>query len=185
MITYKNILETDSEIQEQVRLWRNSDRVNVGMLSQSHITAKQHQQWIDSLEKRIGIHEVRVSFSDEIPFGIINLRDINSVGKTCDWGFYIGDDAFLGRKLGKRLLYDLMDWGFGEAGMNKMYSTVRSDNLKVLHDELQAGYHIEGFLKDHMRSASGELIGIYLIAQFQAEWVKNKQKISSWAEIGN
>jgi len=185
MITYRNILESDYKIQERVRLWRNSDRVKAGMLNQSPISADQHRQWIDSLSKKTGLHEVRVSFSDSIPFGIINLRDINTDIKSCDWGYYIGDDAFLGQKLGMRLLYDLTDWGFSEAGMYKMYSTVRSDNLKALHDELQAGYHIEGFLKDHLLSASGELIGIYLIAQFQTEWVKNKEKISSWAKIGD
>ena len=62
---------------------------------------------------------------------------------------------------------------------------MRSDNLKVLHEELMAGFHIEGFLKDHIRPASGELVGIYLIAQFQPEWEKHKEKISSWAEIGD
>ena len=184
MITYKNILEAGEETQEKVRQWRNGPRVKAGMLDQSEISAEQHRLWLDSLSKKAGINEVRIAFSDGVPFGVINLREIDRDVSSCDWGFYVGDDAFLGRKLGRRLIHDAHEWGFMEAKVTKMYSTVRSDNLKVLYDDMQSGNHIEGFLKEHMRSPSGELIGIYLIAQFRDEWIKNKEKISSWAVIG-
>jgi RimJ/RimL family protein N-acetyltransferase len=104
---------------------------------------------------------------------------------SCDPGFYIGEDGFLGRNLGRRLLYDTKKWGFDEIGVNKLYSMVRSDNLGVLQSNLLSGYHVEGFLKDHLRSASGELVGIYLIAHFRDDWEKDKEKVASWSKIGD
>ena len=184
MLTYKNILETGEELQEKVRLWRSNPRVKAGMLDQSDISKEQHGRWLESLAKKAGVNEVRVAFSDGVPFGVITLRDIKMDVSSCDTGTYIGENAFEGRGLGLRLIYDLQQWGFVEVGVNKMYSTVRADNLKVLNYDLHAGYHIEGFLKDHMRAEDGELIGIYLIAQFRNEWLQNREKIASWAKIG-
>ena len=184
VITYKNILEVDGDTQEKVRLWRNSPRVKARMLDQSTISFERHKQWLCSLSEKAGINEVRVAFCCGAPFGIINLRNIDTDVSSCDWGFYVGDKDFLGRKLGQRMLYNVYEWGFVELGINKMYSTVRSDNLKALYSMMQAGNYVEGFLKDHMRESSGELIGIYLIAQFRRDWMKNREKISSWAMIG-
>ena len=184
MITYKNILDTDKDVQEQVRLWRNSPRIRSAMLDTSDITPERHRQWLKSLaEKTENI--VWVAFADNIPFGLINLRNIDRDARLCNWGYYVGDDAFLGHKLGLRLLYDLHDWGFIDKNLDKMHSTVRSDNIKALHDELLAGYHVEGYLKNHLRSTTGELIGLYLIAQFRDEWMKNREKIASWAKNGD
>lgn len=185
MLTYKNILEVSEELQEKVRLWRGNPRVKAGMLDPSDISKERHGRWLESLAKKIGTNEVRIAFSDGVPFGVITLRDIKMDVSSCDSGAYIGENAFEGRGLGLRLIYDLLQWGFVEVGVNKMYSTVRSDNLKVLNYDLHAGYYIEGFLKDHMRAEDGERIGIYLIAQFQDEWLKNREKIASWAKIGN
>jgi RimJ/RimL family protein N-acetyltransferase len=185
MIAYRNILDVGEETQEKVRVWRNSPRVKAGLLAQSDITPEQHRRWVDSLAKRAEIHEVRVAFSDDVPFGIINLKEIDRSVSSCNPGFYIGEDGFLGRNLGRRLLYDTKKWGFEEIGIGKLYSTVRSDNLGSLNSHLLSGYHIEGFLKDHLRSASGELVGIYLIAHFRDGWEKNKKKVSSWAKIGD
>jgi RimJ/RimL family protein N-acetyltransferase len=184
MIEYRNLLEVGEEIQERVRLWRNSPRVRAGLIEQSDIAPEQHRRWLESLAQKTGIHEVRVAFSDGVPFGLLNLRDIDRKVSSCNPGFYIGEDSFLGKRLGLRLLYDLLEWGLAETGVYKVYSEVRADNLKVLHYNLQAGYHIEGFLKDHLRSASGELVGLYLIAQFREDWPKSREKISSWGKIG-
>ena len=186
MIAYKNILEVGDETQEKGRGGRNSPRIRAGLRDQSDITPERHRRWLDSLAGKSDVNSVRIAFSDGVPFGLINLREIDMGVSSCDWGFYIGDDNFLWRKLGQRLIYDVLNWGFAETevGVNKMYSAVRSDNLKVLYRHMQAGSHIEGFLQDHMRAASGELLGIYLIAQFRSEWHKNKEKIFSWSQIG-
>ncbi len=185
MIEYKDILEVAPEIQEKVRQWRNSPRVKRGMLDQSDITARQHRLWLESLASNPDTNAVRVVFSDGVPFGIINLRGVDRKAGSSDWGIYIGEEAFLGRRLGKRMVYDVHRWGLIDEALNKMYSTVRSDNLRVLHSYLELGNHIEGFLKDHIRLPGGELIGIYLIALFKDEWLKNGEKISSWANIGD
>lgn len=184
MILYKDILEVGPEIQEKVRVWRNSPRVKKGMLVQADVTGRQHRTWLDFLHEKRAMNKVRVAFSDRIPFGIVNLRDIDENSGTCDWGVYIGEDAFLGRGLGRRLVFDTHLWGFGEQKMRKMHTSVRADNLKALFSYLELGHRVEGLLQDHIRTPEGDLIGVYLIAQFCGAWDKNKEKASSWGLIG-
>lgn len=184
MIEYRNILDVTPEIQETVREWRNSIRVRQGMLDQSEISFEQHQKWLSSLKIKFPCRLVRIVFKDEIPFGVLNLGNIDWDVKTCDWGFFIGNQSFLGKRLGKRLVYDGSEWGFMEQGFHKLYSSVRSDNLSVLNMDMEGGSHIEGFLKNHMYDREGNLIGIYLIAQFRGEWLKQREKIAAWGKIG-
>lgn len=183
MIEYKNILGVDASIQEKVRRWRNSPRVRRGMLDQTEITAEQHTNWLRSLAEKREINIVRVALADDVPFGVINLRDIDRSAQTCDWGIYIGEDTFLGRGLGKRLAYDVREWGFVDEGLNKMYSTVRADNLKALHSYLELGDHVEGFLKDHICDPEGNRIGIYLVAQFREDWLRNRERVAERGKI--
>ena len=185
MIAYRNILETDPQIQEQVRLWRNSPRVKSGMIDQTNISAKQHRHWLRLLASGPDKNAVKVAFWNSVPFGIINLKGIDRNVSSCDWGIYIGEEAFLGRGLGRRLAYDVHSWALEDESLGKMFSSVREDNLKILQTYLQLGDHVEGFLKKHLRSASGELIGLYLIAQFREEWLLNRERSAAWVRTGD
>jgi RimJ/RimL family protein N-acetyltransferase len=187
MITYRNILDVSPDVRGLVRLWRNSPRVRLRMLNQEVISEEQHARWLGSLADggslAGGRSEVRVAFSDGTPFGVISLKDVDSNSMVCDWGFYVGEEAFLRRGLGRRLLYDLHEWGFAERGMRKMYTAVLSDNHGALLVELEAGNKIEGLLRDHVRTPSGALVDVYLIAQFSAEWTARREALSTWARI--
>lgn len=185
MIEYRNILEVGPKLQEKVRLWRNSPRVRRGMLDQSEITPDRHRRWLDSLASKPEVVVFRIAFLDAVPFGIVNLRDIDRAARICDWGIYIGDETYLRRGLGRRLAHAVHEWGFMDENVNKMHSTVRADNLKALHSYLELGCHIEGFLKDHIRNANGAPVGIYLIAQFRDEWLRNREKVAEWGKIGD
>lgn len=184
MITYVNILEAVPEVQEKVRLWRNSPRVKSAMTGGADISREQHLRWLQSLAGPNSLNAVRVAFADGVPFGFVNLKSLDKSAGTTDWGLYIGEDAFLGRGLGKRLTYDVHDWGFSVSGIDKMYSVVRSDNLRALHTYLQMGICLEGYLKNHLRSPSGESVGLYLIALFRTEWLASKERNAAWGKIG-
>lgn len=169
MIKYRNILESGAELHNCVRIWRNSDRVRLSMINTEVITEEQHLRWLTSLRSSSPRQIVRVAFDDEMPFGIITLKDIDRYSSRSDWGMYIGDERFLGRGLGRRMLLDLLKWAFEEEGLNRLYTSVMADNSRAVALYLDCGFHFEGRFERHIRRASGEFVDVYWMAMFEQE----------------
>ena len=174
VIMYRDVLESGAELQERVRTWRNSDRVRLSMISTESIEEERHSLWLASLTSTSPGQVVRVAFDGETPFGIITLKDIDRHSSRSDWGMYIGDERFLGRGLGRRMLLDLLEWAFEEEGLNRLYTSVLADNSKALALYLDCGFHLEGRFERHIRRTSGEFVDVYWIAMFAQEWRRKK-----------
>lgn len=184
MIRYINILETGKDIQERVRLWRNTPRIKWSMTGGEDITPEQHSKWLDSLAGSIS-NKVQVAFAGTEPFGIINLKKIDCSAGTSDWGIYIGEEAFLGRGIGKRLVYDVHTWGFSIPDIQKMYSVVRADNPKALCSYLKMGITLEGCLRKQLTDSKGKPVDLYPIALFRENWEIYKKQHIAWGKIGD
>lgn len=174
VIMYRDVLKSGAELQERVRTWRNSDRVRLSMINTGIIEEKQHLQWLTSLKINSPGQIVRVAFDGETPFGIITLKDIDRHSSRSDWGMYIGDERFLGRGLGRRMLLDLLEWAFEEEGLNRLYTSVLADNSKAVALYLDGGFHFEGRFERHIRRTSGEFVDVYWMAMFAHEWRRRK-----------
>ncbi|OPZ35553.1 MAG: UDP-4-amino-4,6-dideoxy-N-acetyl-beta-L-altrosamine N-acetyltransferase [Synergistetes bacterium ADurb.BinA166] len=179
MIEYRNILDVKSELQQRVREWRNSDRVRMNMLASDLISEEQHRRWLASLADRPDRQIVRVAFFEGVPFGIITLKDIDRCSFRSDWGMYIGEECFLGRGLAKVMLFDLLVWAFEEEKLQRLYTSVLSDNAKAVALYLEHGFHFEGRFERHVRRESGELVDVYWLAVFADVWLEKKESLRS------
>lgn len=179
VIAYRNILDVGAEIQEQVRVWRNSDRVRMNMLATDLISAEQHRRWLSSLENCPDRQIVRIAFAEGEPFGIITLKDIDRHSSRSDWGMYIGEESCLGRGLAKVMLFDLLVWAFEEEQLQRLYTSVLSDNAKAAALYLEYGFHFEGRFERHFRRESGELVDVYWLAIFADVWHVKKESLRS------
>jgi UDP-4-amino-4,6-dideoxy-N-acetyl-beta-L-altrosamine N-acetyltransferase len=173
-ISYKNILNVTPELQEQVRSWRNSDHVRTNMLSFTVISPEQHRKWITFLERNPHQQAVRIAFHDDIPFGVITLKDIDKTASRSDWGMYIGERGFLGKGLARQMLYDILLWAFEEECLFRLFTSVLADNTLAIRLYLETGFHIEGRFEKHIKRDSGEMVDLYWIAMFKNEWTIKK-----------
>lgn len=173
-IAYRDIVGEGAGLQEQVRAWRNSDRVRSSMLNSDVIAEDEHQRWLSYLASSTSRQIVRVAFDKETPFGVITLKDIDRRSSRSDWGMYIGDERFLGRGLGRRMLFALLEWAFEEEGLERLYTSVLADNSKAVALYLDCGFHFEGRFERHIRRASGEFVDVYWMALFAHEWRRRK-----------
>lgn len=179
MIAYRNILDVEPELQQRVREWRNSDRVRMNMLAPDLISEERHRRWLSSLADCPDRQIVRVAFSEGVPFGIITLKDIDRHSSRSDWGMYIGEESCLGRGLAKVMLFDLLAWAFEEEGLQRLYTSVLSDNAKAVALYLEYGFHFEGRFEKHIRDESGELVDVYWLAMFAETWHEKKELLRS------
>jgi UDP-4-amino-4,6-dideoxy-N-acetyl-beta-L-altrosamine N-acetyltransferase len=177
VISYSNLLDAPLELQERVRLWRNSDHVRSNMLSPEIITEDQHRRWITSLAEFPERQIVRVAFEGDEPFGIITLKDIDRRSSRSDWGMYIGETGFLGRGFARFMLFDLVAWAFEEETLQRLYTSVLGDNAKAVSLYLEYGFHFEGRFEKHIRRVSGEMVDVYWLALFSDVWRRKKEHL--------
>lgn len=177
VITYRNLLDVSLELRERVRWWRNSEHVRNNMLASDLITEEQHRRWFSSLAARPERQIVRVAFEGDEPFGIITLKDIDRRSSKSDWGMYIGETGFLGRGLARFMLIDLLVWAFEEEMLQRLYTSVLSDNAKAVALYLEYGFHFEGRFEKHIRRDSGDMIDVYWLALFTNVWHKQKERL--------
>ncbi len=173
-LLYRDILELSPEIQELVRTWRNSEHIQRNMLSSDLISREQHADWLIFLKNHPKRQIFRVVFYQDIPFGIITLKDMDAYVSRSDWGMYIGERTFLGRGFARFMLFDLLVWAFEEEKIFRLFTSVLGDNTKALALYLSLGFHLEGRFEKHVRRQSGETIDLYWLAFFKNEWEKQK-----------
>ena len=169
-IRFVDVLDTNSELKEKIRLWRNKDRIRKCMLNQYIISREEHQQWLQRLAKSI-TQKLWVVFWGESPLGVVNLSNINSVNLTSEWGFYIGEESFLGKGLGRKMICKFLMLYFDLMKYKELITKVLSGNDKALHL-----YHQFKFLQTATEKFSNN--EDIIVFTFSAEnWKKYKDEI--------
>jgi UDP-4-amino-4,6-dideoxy-N-acetyl-beta-L-altrosamine N-acetyltransferase len=130
-IRFVDVFDTGSELKEKIRLWRNKERIRKCMLNQHIISREEHQQWLQRLEVS-NTQKLWVVFWGESPLGIVNLSNNNSVNLTSEWGFYIGEESFLGKGLGRKMVCKFLMLYFDSMKYNELITKVLSGNDKAL-----------------------------------------------------
>ena len=176
-LRFRNLLEVEPSLQEQVRLWRNSDPVRGAMVCQDPISPQAHLRWLENLREREERQEVRVAFQGDTPFGVVTLKDRDRTSGTSDWGFYIGAPAFLRRGLGRGLLYEILHWGFEEEALRRLYTSVLGSNPRALTLYLEAGFALEGCWRRHVRTPEGPR-DLYWVACFREDWTSRRDEVA-------
>jgi len=72
------------------------------------------------------------------------------------------------------MLFDLLAWAFEEEMMQRLFTSVLSDNAKAVALYLEYGFHFEGRFEKHIRRDSGELVDVYWLALFVDAWREKK-----------
>ncbi|GEM_PF-2089973 len=131
-LRFVNILETDRVIREKVRWWRNKQDVRSCMLSQSIISQEEHAQWLAGLSKG-SVNKFWVIFWRDVPIGAAYLQNIDYDRSTSEWGFYIGEEAYKGRGVGKKILFNLLEKVFDKMAIEFLFTKVLSTNGSAIH----------------------------------------------------
>ena len=131
-LRFVNILEANDELKEIVRQWRNRDDIRKSMLTQHNISNQEHSQWIKELNSRDD-RKFYIVFIGDTPIGSVYLQKINHAERSSEWGFYIGEDGYKGKGLGKCIIFKLLEMFFDEMKFEKLVTKVLSNNAGALN----------------------------------------------------
>ncbi len=137
-IDFINIIETDKKMQEQVRVWRNKEFIRFSSINQRIISIEEHENWLNNLKNKKNISWV--VFINKIPAGLVSLQNINYENKESEWGYYIGNENFLGKGYGKKILMKFLEMVFSKLSFKTLTTKVFEKNKKASDIYLKMGF---------------------------------------------
>lgn len=177
-IEFVNILNVDDKMKEKVRQWRNQARVRKAMLNQHIIPKKEHLGWLDNLRGR-NDWKFWIVFVDNIPIGSAYLQNIKYEELISEWGFYIGEDTYIDKGLGKCILFKLLEIFFDEMEFKTLFTKILSDNIVALN--LYGKFKF----KEIDRLSNKAEDEITLLEFCKEDWMKFKEKLRNECYRGN
>jgi RimJ/RimL family protein N-acetyltransferase len=114
-----------------------------------------------------------IIYLNTVPIGFINLNNLNSEIKSASWGYYIGDENYLG--LGGIIAPYFYNFVFNTLGLIQLNAQVFYNNLPVISMHLKFGYEFEPSMDCVIKknNVSILLIGMKLI---NTNWNLKKYK---------
>jgi RimJ/RimL family protein N-acetyltransferase len=91
------------------------------------------EQWFERLQADNGKsrwHFVMCLLATDQPIGTIGLFDVDEVNGSAGMGIMIGEKSLWGKGLGTDALNALLDFGFGELRLERIWLEVNDDNLR-------------------------------------------------------
>lgn len=136
-ITFKPLSEANLEM---VRIWRNSDDVRLFMQYQEIITPEQQQTWFQQLDKATNYYFV--TYQNEIPFGVYNIKDVDFNVGIGESGAYLKNRDIWEGDFSMRGALSIIIFAFEILKLNALKCSVLKTNKKVLVYNQQMGFQI-------------------------------------------
>lgn len=169
-VKIRKIEERDTQ---NILKWRNSEHVMSVFIDRRPLTKEVHENW---LKNYVGtgkvVQYISYDADNEIDFGSVYLRDIDSVNKKAEFGIFIGKTDYIGHGNGRNAAIQLIDIGFHEMGLNKIYARILEYNKASYNMFMKLGFSQDAFLREDV-IIDGKPINVYLVSILKKEWDKN------------
>ena len=100
--------------------------------------------------------------------GVVFLNHIHPVYRTGEFGITMADPEYRGKGLGKDALLTLLDYGFNELNLNRIWCEVYSNNSSIkLYEKI--GFKIEGVLRQHIFK-EGKFLDSIMMGMLKSEF---------------
>ncbi len=128
------------------------------------------RNWINMCMNRTNGYEQKAIVTEEgTHIGWIDLKHIDHLNKHAELGIAIGDKAYWGKGYGLAAMKEMLQWGFNELGLNKIWLRVEVDNEKAIKSYLRMGYVEEGILRQD-RLRNGEYVDRLRLSILRSEF---------------
>ena len=123
-----------------------------------------HTNWLENVVKTGRAAQFIIYEKDEnVPVGSVFLRDIDYQNKKAEYGIFIGEDTARGKGMGTEAAKSIVQYGFTELKLHKIFLRVLADNKGAIKSYENAGFVQEAYLKDEVL-LNGEYRDIVLMA---------------------
>jgi RimJ/RimL family protein N-acetyltransferase len=152
--------------------WLNDARVLHFLAARGPLSTASEERWFDQMLERQG--------KDFYPFVICRLEDGRAIGTTAlmdvdrdngraGFGIFIGEPQLWGRGYGTDALNAIVDFGFGELRLERIWLDCYTYNARGRRSYEKAGFKLEG---THRRAVfhRGQHHDVWAMALLRDEW---------------
>jgi len=134
MLTFREVTSDDAEL---ILNWRTKKRVTQFMITDIEYNLNDQRKWLESCFSKPSYYHWIILVSDA-PIGLINLCDFDLTKATTTWGFYIGEDDYLG--VGGFVPFHFYNFCFHQLNLKRIYVEVFYNNTSVIRFHQLNGY---------------------------------------------
>ena len=157
--------------------WLSDARTTAFLASRSPIGLAMEERWFDDVLEHHGRDRwffVICRLEDDRPVGSLDLRDIGLTSGGAGLGIVIGDPADTSHGYGTDALAVLLDFGFGELRLERMWLDVFAFNERARHVYERLGFVHEATLR-HAIFHGGRHLDLQRHGLLREEWAERRQ----------
>ena len=149
---------------DMVVAWRNKPSVKNYFIYQADFTREGHLRWLhEVVEKGRACQMMICDKADDKPLGSVYIRDIDHTHHKGEYGIFIGEEAARGRGIGTQAAKLMIQYGFEELGLHRIYLRALAGNDQAVRSYEKAGFVHEGYLRDDV-CINGKYVDIVWMA---------------------
>jgi diamine N-acetyltransferase len=158
--------------QEDIVKWRNNETILGNLFSFKGVTITEQRLWFEKYIK----DDSRMDFIIEIKqnnkkIGTIGFNNIDFHNQKAEYGILIGETEEQGKGYAKEASKALLNYGFYEINLQKVYLRVFPDNCPAIKLYNNLGFVEEGLLKKEIYK-NGKFKDVLIMAVFKEKWGK-------------
>jgi diamine N-acetyltransferase len=152
--------------------WMNDARMARFLTRRAPIGHPDEERWFEGMVERQGREGwffVISLIEGDRPIGTTGLFELDANNGSAGLGISIGDPADWSRGWGTDALNALVDFGFGELRLERIWLDVYDFNARARRSYDKAGFTLEGTLR-HAHFHRGRHIDVHRMAILRDEW---------------
>ncbi len=167
-IVLRKIAESDTA---NIVKWRNSESVRRNLYTQSALTEAQHLEWLKTkVRNGLCAQYIITSVADDKDIGTVFIKNIDRQSNKGEFGIFIGEDSGRGKGYAKIAAKKMLRIAFEELKLNRVYLTVMQDNIAAVISYKNAGFVVEGVMKEDFFRNNNEYVDIILMGITKSMW---------------
>lgn len=137
-----------TDIPNKVR-WINDPANNAFLHYDIPLEVGKTEAWFEKNKDRADRYDAVIE-ADGVPVGLIGLLSIDTVNKKAEYYVTLGEREYLGKGIAGRASRLLLEYAFGELGLNRVYLYTETDNAAAVRSYERIGFRREGLLKNDL-----------------------------------
>lgn len=169
-----------SDIPTFVR-WFNDAETLSFVLMRAPMSTAMEERWFENMLESHGKERflfVICRLDDGVAIGNCGLFDIDYVNGSAGIGITIGEKSLWGKGLGTDAMFALLDFGFGQLRLERLWLEVYDFNKRARRSYDKAGFKLEG-VERHAVYKLGGYRDVQLMSILRDEWAAFERK-RSW-----
>lgn len=157
--------------------WFNDAGTTRFLMARAPMSLAAEERWFERMLERQGkdaYHFVICLLDGDRPIGTIGLHEIDHVDGNAALGIMIGEPALWGQGLGTDALDALLDFGFGELRLERIWLEVYDFNARARRSYEKSGFTLEGTLRRAIYRR-GEYHDVHVMAILVDEWAARQR----------